>query len=293
MIGRACFHRGDAENAQRITVGNSERFFFMHISSVRHCLGVALVLGLFCGCSTKQVAPPLAAGAHALAETTAQPIRQEPLENSRLAAGAPDYRCAKRVISDEELWRVSEKDPDLSPVVCRQILARLNIKAHYYISDDIEKKRPLEVPNDFSAYKDWTPLPRAVPELTGAPKLILVAKDIFFLGWYEKGRLVGDTQICLGVSGQPTIAGFYKVQEKDPDHISRSYTNSFGRPAWMPWSMRIYEQVWIHAGDITGAYCSHGCVTLPLKTAEELFRWAEPGTPVVIVESLADLGRLR
>lgn len=250
------------------------------------CLGIILWCGLFCGCGTKQVAP-LASSQNPAPR--AQAPYQAAREDIPKVGRATDRSCTERVVTDEELWRISEKDPDLSPVICRQILGRINIKAHYYISDDIERKRRLKVPSDFSAYKDWTPLPRFIAGLGKVPKLILVAKDIFFLGWYEKGRLMGDTQICLGVSGQPTIAGIYRVAEKDPDHTSRSYTNSFGRPAWMPWAMRIYEQVWIHAGDLTGAYCSHGCVTLPLKTAEEVFRWAEPATPVVIVESLADL----
>jgi len=263
----------------------------MQVPSVLRFIGITTILcGFLCACGTKQVAPPQLLENPAPAER-ARTLPEASGERPLSGRAIPDHGCTERVITDEELWRISEKDPDLSPVICRQILARLNLKAHYYISDDIEKRRRLKVPNDFAAYKDWTPLPRSIAGFAKEPKLILVVKDVFFLGWYERGRLIGDTQICLGVSGQPTVAGIYKVEEKDKDHISRSYTNSFGRPAWMPWAMRIYEAVWIHAGDITGANCSHGCVTLPLKTAEEVFRWAEPGTPVMIVESLADVDK--
>jgi lipoprotein-anchoring transpeptidase ErfK/SrfK len=59
----------------------------------------------------------------------------------------------------------------------------------------------------------------------------------------------------------------------------------------MPYAMRIYGAVWIHAGDITGPDCSHGCVTLPLAEAQVLFEWAEAGTFVLILESLNDLHR--
>ncbi len=52
----------------------------------------------------------------------------------------------------------------------------------------------------------------------------------------------------------------------------------------MPFSLRIYEAVWIHAGNVFAAHCSHGCVILPIEKAEALFRWAEPGTPVLILE---------
>lgn len=260
----------------------------MRIYSLHRLLALFFVFGFLIGCSTKRIeVPKVAQNPAPRAEEITRPT---PPAEPRAVEKAPDYSYTTRVITEEELWRISEKDPDLTPTLCRHILARLNIKAHYYISDDIEKGRPLKVPNDFSAYKSWTPLPAYVAGLSRVPKLILVAKDIFFLGWYEHGHLVEDTQICLGNSGQPTQAGIYKIEEKDPDHISRSYKNSFGRPAWMPWSMRIYEAVYIHAGDITGSNCSHGCVTLPLKPAEELFRWAESGTPVVIVESMSDLG---
>lgn len=204
-------------------------------------------------------------------------------------SGPRDRGVTVRPITDEELWRISEKDPDLSPVLCRQILARLNIRASCHISEDISGGRPLKVPNDFSAYKDWSPLPAYAPQVSRFEKTILVVKEIFFLGWYEKGRRVGDTHICLGNSEQPTEAGIYRIIEKDAAHVSRSYKNDFGQPAWMPWSMRIYGTVYIHAGDITGEYCSHGCVTLPMQAAEELFHWTDAGTPVIIVESMADL----
>jgi lipoprotein-anchoring transpeptidase ErfK/SrfK len=57
----------------------------------------------------------------------------------------------------------------------------------------------------------------------------------------------------------------------------------------MPWALRIYGTVWIHAGDVTRGYCSPGCIVLPLETAEQLFDWADMGTAVLIVESLATL----
>jgi len=133
----------------------------MHIPSVRHCLGIFLLCGFLCSCSTKQVAlPRLPEGVGQ--EPKAQVVYEAPVEKPPSNAGARDRTCTERVITDEELWRISEKDPDLSPILCRQILARLNIKAHYYVSDDIEKRRRLKVPNDFSAYKDWTPLPRSI-----------------------------------------------------------------------------------------------------------------------------------
>ncbi len=57
----------------------------------------------------------------------------------------------------------------------------------------------------------------------------------------------------------------------------------------MPWALRIYGTVWIHAGDIASGHCSHGCVNLPIFSAMKLFDWATTGTPVLIVESLGAL----
>ena len=101
--------------------------------------------------------------------------------------------------------------------------------------------------------------------------------------------MIDDTHICIGKKPEWTKAGLYRIVEKDVDHVSGSYRNAYGSPALMPFAMRIYERVWIHGGDITGGYCSHGCINLPLDAAAELFKWAEPGTLVLIVESLEDL----
>jgi hypothetical protein len=195
-------------------------------------------------------------------------------------------------VHEQELLRLRDRDPELSLSRSWEILARLNTKATHYISQDIKNGQPLKVPNDFSTYKNWTPLPRVLPDMASVPKFILVVKDIPFLGWYERGRLVGDSQTCIGKDGEATRAGIYAVNQKDVDHISRSYTNAFGQPSPMPYGMRIYENVWIHGGDLPGGYCSHGCVNLPLRTAERVFQWADSRTAVVVVETLGDLPRV-
>lgn len=194
-----------------------------------------------------------------------------------------------RVIPEEELLQLEKTDPDLDINTCREILSRLNTKESFYIRDDIRNNRKLKVPVDFKAFKNWTPLPVQLAASQGFSKFILVVKEIPFIGWYESGVLVGDSQSCIGDSGQDTKPGFYRVQEKDADHVSKSYPNDFGKPAWMPFSLRIYETVWIHAGNVFGARCSHGCVILPVEKAETLFQWADTTTGVLVVESLKDL----
>ena len=190
-----------------------------------------------------------------------------------------DLSWTERVISEEELLAFERSDPSLDLNTCREILSRLNTKESYYIREDIRQGRKLKVPRDFNSYRDWTPMPLVLPEKLRAPSSSVVVKDLGFIGWYESGALVGDSQACTGISGQDTKAGLYRVEEKDGEHTSSSYPNDFGTRAWMPFSLRIYEAVWIHAGNVFAAQCSHGCVILPIDKAEALFRWAETRDP--------------
>jgi hypothetical protein len=209
-----------------------------------------------------------------------------PWQNVFAASDSTELSWTERVIYEQELLDLERSDPSLDLNTCREILARLNAKEPFYVRQDIRQGARLKVPRDFNAYRDWTPLPVRLPRELSGPKLILVVKDNAFIGWYESGVLIGDSQACTGSSGQDTKAGLYRVEEKDAEHTSSSYQNDYGTRAWMPFSLRVYEAVWIHAGNVFGARCSHGCVILPMEKAEALFRWAEPGTPVLIVEKL-------
>ncbi|MHC1742309.1 MAG: L,D-transpeptidase [Syntrophobacteraceae bacterium] len=203
--------------------------------------------------------------------------------------GPVDAGWTERKIDEKELAGLAREDQEIDKKKSLEILARLNIRDADYIQEDITKGRTLKVPNDFSFYSKWTPMPKDIPEASHLPKFILVVKNIPFIGWYEKGRLKNDTYICIGKKGEWTKAGIYKVENKDVDHVSASYKNAYGNPALMPWALRIYGHVWIHAGDIEKANCSHGCINLPIAPAERLFDWADMGTTVLVVESLKDL----
>ncbi|HYA40321.1 MAG TPA: hypothetical protein VEF34_03400 [Syntrophobacteraceae bacterium] len=81
------------------------------------------------------------------------------------AASAADSRDPKpnvtwtpRVITEKELANLSVKDMDLSPDAGLRILAKLNARDFDYIAQDIGNGRPIKVPNDFPAFKNWTPL---------------------------------------------------------------------------------------------------------------------------------------
>lgn len=198
----------------------------------------------------------------------------------------PDLSWTERVITEEELLSIERADPALDVNTCREMLSRLNIREYFYIREAMRLGQKLKVPNNFNDYRRWTPLPERLPRELQDSKLILVVKSIPFVGWYESGKLVGDSQACIGYVGEDTRAGIYCVEEKDAQHVSRSYSNDYGNPAWMPFSLRIYGTVWIHAGNVFSTRCSHGCIVLPIEKAEILFKWADPGTRVLVVESL-------
>lgn len=201
-----------------------------------------------------------------------------------------DLAVVRRKITEQEVRKLQAKDPELDFYKCVEILSRLNKKDKEYIRADMKHKRAMQVPRDFSAYKNWTPLPRTLMGAGKFPKCILVVKDIPFLGWYERGKLVGDTYVCIGKMRTWTKRGMYRVKEKDPNHMS-NYPNAYGEPSLMPMAMRVYDRVWIHTGDVIGANCSHGCINVPIAYADKLYAWTEIGTVVVITESLKDLGR--
>ena len=97
-----------------------------------------------------------------------------------------------RVITEKELERVSQKDMDLSPSASLRILAKLNARDFDYIAQDIHDGTPIKVPNDFTAFKTWTPLEKFIPEVADLPQFILIVKDLPLY------RLVRKRQACWG-----------------------------------------------------------------------------------------------
>jgi hypothetical protein len=277
---------------------------------------LAALCMLLCGCAAKQIdlrqaeylpppqEPPVERAPEKLRtrpqpplnpkqDSTAKAKQDESarLKQDQIAKSKQDLTVQQRAVTEKELSKWSEKDAALTVAACIEILCRLNLKDREYVKDDIKGRRPLRTPKDFTAYKDWTPLPRTLAGVNHVPKFILIVRDIPFLGWYERGRLVGDTYVCIGRSKEWTKRGLYKVMEKDPSHMS-DYPNAYGDPALMPFALKVYERVWIHAGDVVGPNCSHGCINVPLFVmAQKLYNWSDLGTAVLITDSLQSMGK--
>ena len=138
----------------------------------------------------------------------------------------------------------------------------------------------------------------------GAPHVIirLGEQRAYF---YKGHTLVGISTISTGREGYGTVAGKFKIIQKDKDHVSSrfgDYVDASGNivqkeidrekdpmppgarydGAKMPYFMRIVGGTGMHEGFLPGYPASHGCIRMPGFMAQAFFRNVELGTPVEI-----------
>ena len=124
--------------------------------------------------------------------------------------------------------------------------------------------------------------------------------------FFKGGVEVGLAPVSTGREGYRTPTGSYKVIQKNKAHVSNlygDYVDSSGnvvkanvgvnrdkrppgssfRGAPMPYFMRVFGGVGMHAGYLPGYAASHGCIRLPRGAAQLFFENAPVGTPVRIV----------
>jgi lipoprotein-anchoring transpeptidase ErfK/SrfK len=95
---------------------------------------------------------------------------------------------------------------------------------------------------------------------------------------YRGDKLVGASTISSARKGMITPLGFWSILEKRPFYRSKKYDN-----APMPWMQRIDQYgIALHGGNNPGYPASHGCVRLPMKFAEKLYKLTSVGSKVVI-----------
>lgn len=89
---------------------------------------------------------------------------------------------------------------------------------------------------------------------------------------------IGTAVILYGAPEKPTPKGAFKVIAKATDHYSRSYD------APMPYMLRLTDDgIAIHASRVRANGATHGCLGVPLRFAELLYRVASEGTEVFIL----------
>lgn len=98
---------------------------------------------------------------------------------------------------------------------------------------------------------------------------------------------IGTAVILYGAPEKPTPKGAFKVIAKATDHYSRSYD------APMPYMLRLTDDgIAIHASRVRPNGATHGCLGVPLRFAEHLYRVAGMGTEVFILADPApELGK--
>lgn len=113
------------------------------------------------------------------------------------------------------------------------------------------------------------------------------------LRYYQQGYLMEEQTVSTGKVSMPTPLGEFKVINKREVAYSSRYklymphwlgftvsgAGIHGLPYWQSGKNKIYEGV-AHLGKRV----SHGCIRLSLGAAEQLFNWAEVGTPVGVVK---------
>ena len=105
--------------------------------------------------------------------------------------------------------------------------------------------------------------------------------------FYYQGELFLETDLVSGdmASGHTTPEGIYAVNYKREDRILRGPGYESFVNYWMPFygDYGMHDATWRKAfgGTIYLNNGSHGCVNLPLKKAEQIYKCVEPGFPVV------------
>lgn len=99
---------------------------------------------------------------------------------------------------------------------------------------------------------------------------------------YEGERPVLRTLVSTGRPQTPTVLGTYRIYLK---LRSQTMTGPGYRLPHVPYVMYFYKGYALHGTywhNNFGRPMSHGCVNLPTSIAEQLYHWAEIGTPVVV-----------
>lgn len=109
--------------------------------------------------------------------------------------------------------------------------------------------------------------------------LIVVSIPSQRLFVFKDGAEWGQATVSTGRRGHGTPAGTFTILQKAVKHRSRTYAN-----APMPFMQRLtWGGVALHAGRVTGAPASHGCIRLPWDFARRLYALTNPASTSVVI----------
>src|SRR5438105_6504838 len=116
------------------------------------------------------------------------------------------------------------------------------------------------------------------PREAGPPIMAIVSLKSQHVTIFDADGWIMRAPVSSGQKGRETPAGVFSVIQKDADHHSNLYDDAF-----MPHMERItWSGIALHGGPLPGHAASHGCVRMPYRFAERLFRNTRLGMRVII-----------
>ncbi len=136
-------------------------------------------------------------------------------------------------------------------------------------------------------FKYVPPSPPAPKPISSGDKSIDVNLSTQRLKLYQGGVLIAEYLISSGRPGMATPTGNFTVLSKETNHWSTQYS------LFMPYAMKFYNGYYIHelpywpggyreGEEHLGIPVSHGCVRLGVGAAQQVFNFADIGTPIII-----------
>ncbi|MEQ1750907.1 MAG: L,D-transpeptidase, partial [Prosthecobacter sp.] len=90
------------------------------------------------------------------------------------------------------------------------------------------------------------------------------------------------TPCSVGTAGTPTPHGTFSIYSKV---ANRRRASSPGAGYPMTFWMEFKSAYGMHWGWVKPYPCTHGCVRLPIKSAQKIFAMVKQGTPLIIASS--------
>lgn len=129
-------------------------------------------------------------------------------------------------------------------------------------------------------------------EIYTTDKLITVDIGKQRLYAWQNGQIVHETPVSTGMKLTPTVRGSFNIRSKypvkdmkGPSPYKQYYPTGKYHLKNVPHVMFFYQAYAIHGAywhNNFGRPASHGCVNVPLASAEWLFSFADIGTKVVV-----------
>jgi lipoprotein-anchoring transpeptidase ErfK/SrfK len=110
------------------------------------------------------------------------------------------------------------------------------------------------------------------------PHMLIVSVKSQNVSFYAGGKLVSQSPVSTGKATNPTPFGVFSVIQRNRHHRSNIYS---GAP--MPYMQRLtWSGIALHEGRLPGYPASHGCIRLPERYADYLWRTIKMNTREIV-----------